>query len=770
MKKIFSILLYATLLLAFSPLAISQVTKAGEEEEFGPYSIKGQIQDPDIQDELTDEQKIIRFPKDNGIQGNTDFAYSKNISAPFSDGTYWIKLESYSTGTASSIKTSAPADIVLVLDLSSSMVNNGISVQTPTGGWTYNSISTGGPYHFQYNNALYEVEQYSTGGRYYLRFNTGGNNWRYLTGDTSQRNQPNNAPQNANTAIYTGTLYGESRLEALKRATNAFIDVIDHNDQYEDETDDHPRMAEDGVTRTRLGNRISIITFWSEANVRVTLQKGTLSDTSDDTHSTAAELKQIVSNFTNGSGTRPDLGIDQANDQFTRFVDEERRATASRTVVVFTDGEPYPNTNNANYTSAIAAARTSKVTHEATVFTVGLFSSTPTTTSDLYRFMNYMSSNAPNATSFTNAGDDYDTTAGYYKDASSANADLTAVFTEIAKQSGGSQASLSAASSNVDVISNSFVLPDYVDASTVQDEVKIFFAKVNNQLTKDNGGVLVFDEEVIKEHSTYTYQPLNEDGSIMEDTDPRPVTATVSMHGENGIKVTGFDYSSCFCGSVTDEYGNVTYQGYKIIVMIPILANDDAVGGPNVDTNAPGSGIYVTDGATEAYVAYNSPTVSLPYNIFIQKEGLEPGESAKFKLERAFMPDPVPAGWAAADIPESSWTYVSTIFVTQPMGDTTSKPIVKVRGLPSTDDNGDYVYRVTEETWTWSYHRPGPQYTDKSKVDNPFYFVNTPKENIDQKLRHAESKATNVFNGSTTKAVYEDSKNNTSSTGGNRYQ
>lgn len=761
MKKIFNFIFTVTALLAFAPIAGAQT--------YGQYSIKGQIQDESLP--ATDTNRIINFPKDNGLQGNTDFAYSKNISAPFSDGTYWIKLESYSTGTASSIKTSAPADIVLVLDLSSSMVNNYIykAAETPAGGWTYTNINTGGPYYALYNGEYIEVQRGGNNNRRYLRFSSGG--YHYLWGSGIQNTQPTGTI-NDNTSIYTGTLYTrvETRLAALKRATNAFIDVIEHNDLYEDDTDDHPRMAEDGVTPTRLGNRISIITFWSEATVRVTLEKGTLSDTSDDTHSTAAELKQIVTNFTNGSGTRPDLGIDEANDQFTRFVDEERRSTASRTVVVFTDGEPYPNTNNANYTSAIAAARTSKVTHEATVFTVGLFTTTPASTSNLYRFMNYMSSNAPNATSFTNAGDDYDSTAGYYKDASAANADLTAVFTEIAKQSGGSQASLSAASSNVDVISNSFVLPDYVDASTVQNEVKIFFAKVNNQLTKDNNGVLVFDEEVIKEYSTYTYQPLNEDGSIKENTDPQPVTATVAMHGDNGIKVTGFDYSSCFCGSVTDENGNVTYQGYKIIIMIPILANDDAVGGPNVDTNAPGSGIYVTDGDTEAYVAYNSPTVSLPYNIFIQKEGLEPGESAKFKLERAFMPDPVPAGWAAADIPESSWTYVSTIFVTQPMGDTTSKPIVKVRGLPSTDDNGDYVYRVTEETWTWSYHRPGPQYTDKSKVDNPFYFVNTPKENIDQKLRHAESKATNVFNGSTTKAVYEDSKNNTSSTGGNRYQ
>jgi hypothetical protein len=130
------------------------------------------------------------------------------------------------------------------------------------------------------------------------------------------------------------------------------------------------------------------------------------------------------------------------------------------------------------------------------------------------------------------------------------------------------------------------------------------------------------------------------------------------------------------------------------------------------------------------------------------------------------------------------------VFVTNGPSTKTSKngyPLIQVRGLPATitvDENEDgqpdvgtdgkiiqlpVVYRITEENWAWSYDIsgsedfPNPQYTVTSKVDNPFSFNNGKKENIDVIIRHAESKATNVF-----KAVgegeanerYDDSKTN----------
>lgn len=55
-----------------------------------------------------------------------------------------------------------------------------------------------------------------------------------------------------------------------------------------------------------------------------------------------------------------------------------------------------------------------------------------------------------------------------------------------------------------------------------------------------------------------------------------------------------------------------------------------------------------------------------------------------------------------------------------------------------------------------------PQYTTTSNVTNPFTFSNTKEDNIDVKVRHAESKATNIFKPSvvTGSVKYDDSKTN----------
>ena len=112
MKQLYSIILTATALLAISPMAGAQ----NRDATYGEYSINGQITDPN-------HGNILAWPKDNGVHvdDGASFGYSKNISSPQSDGTYWIKLESFATGDATFVQTSVPADIVLVLDISSSM-------------------------------------------------------------------------------------------------------------------------------------------------------------------------------------------------------------------------------------------------------------------------------------------------------------------------------------------------------------------------------------------------------------------------------------------------------------------------------------------------------------------------------------------------------------------------------------------------------------------------------------------------------------------------
>ena len=110
-----------------------------------------------------------------------------------------------------------------------------------------------------------------------------------------------------------------------------------------------------------------------------------------------------------------------------------------------------------------------------------------------------------------------------------------------------------------------------------------------------------------------------------------------------------------------------------------------------------------------------------------------------------------------------TYTYVSTVFVTQPETATDGETvIVKVKGLPANvSQTVGYIYKVTEEEWAWSYKRnTQPQYTVTSKVENPFTFDNEKKNGIEMILHHAESKADNIFKASAATKEYNDSKSN----------
>ena len=805
MKKIFNILLSATALLAFAPFMNGQT--------YGEYSINGQIKDPKT-------GAILEWPKDNGVHKETDFAYSKDISSPQSDGTYWIKLESFSTGHASYVESAAPADIVLVLDFSNSMSAQYSTTATylpiNDNSHTWNDL-VGGTRYIKYQgeyrqiftdrlkNAQGQNIQFGNGGGYGWAYFTIGTTTYYLDGDQIRTGDHPvwSGSFGTSSVLWTGILYeidnSVTRLEALKAAVSDFVDVIYHNDNYESAYPDTstPRT-------TPLENRISVVIFSADnANdSRVLVDWTYVTKNRETTREMDDSIIRAVTSETDlPRGTYSNRGMNLANTQLGK-IDAARKLISTRTVVLFTDGVPggytewneqYQSTQTAN--GCILAAKTAKNDHGATVFTVALYTWPASSSSytqaqrNMRNYLNYTSSNYQNAESLSSPGTGtYD--GSYFKLAGN---DLAAVFREIAHQSGGSSTTLSAASSNVDVVSNSFILPEGANADNIQDYVKIFVAKLQKM---EVGGKYVFYEEYLKGHTPdqpvndredYYYYPLDEDGEIDGPLTKVDATIDVSLDSKDDhrIKVTGFDYSSMFCGPVyregytpsesgttAQDLANVDhYQGYKIIIMIPIKMNPDAVGGPDVETNAPGSGIYISDEDQTAFVPYESPVVSLPVNIHITKSGLKPGESAKFRIERANLPESGPVVYD-----DLIWNYVTTVFVTQPQNakETDPDPIVYVRGLPANQDvkigEGDdattehrsFVYRISEENWSWSYDfNAEPKYTDTDYIDNPFEFVNTPKDNIDVKVRHAESKATNKFKTGETHGNYDDSKKNT---------
>ena len=358
----------------------------------------------------------------------------------------------------------------------------------------------------------------------------------------------------------------------------------------------------------------------------------------------------------------------------------------------------------------------------------------------------------------------------YYFNAKNGN--LREVFANIAHKSGGSQSTLSASTSNVDIVSNSFILPSGATSSNIANYVKVFTAPLTYCDPETN--TYTFGTETLAGHATDTYDVYDDGGNVIGtykvDEVPNPsgtgtVGISVALENGNAIKVTNFDYSNNWCGPVEDQAHQITYHGHKIIILIPIQMNPDAVGGPNVETNAEGSGIFTSP--TESYVTFKSPTVSLPVNIYIEKVGLTGVESAKFMIERAVIPDK--EDWTVADIADDAWEYVSTVFVTNsPNSKKTAdgNPVTRVVGLPATKSvNGvqkGLVYRVSEENWSWSYV-PGtePQHTDTEHMENPFTFSNSkPDARIDLLIKHSESKVTNVFKEGVQNTVYDDYKTN----------
>ncbi len=700
--------------------------------------------------------------------------YSKTISKPDENGVYTITLESYVTGSVEVKSEPIPADIVLVLDLSTSMsasrgeksvvssqtllsYNDVVNSET---NYLYKYVSSWG---WQTQENYYQLSGLKYGDNYYLYFVQPGTGYRFLKSDGSRCGSvdsltpPSDAAFSssasetfvtfaANDDLYTGS----SRIKDLQNAVCDFIDYVNDNDLYKNGDDGKPDKTK--PRDTRLGNAISIITFSGENLSKVDFEFAKLADDN------IAELKSIVRGFTLAQGTRPGEAMIKANNQFATWIakEENKNRESFRTAIMFTDGEP-----NDNY-AAIAQALTTKSSYQAKVFTIGLFDNSPT--GDNLKYMQYTSSNYPNASGINSPGTGGDPGAGYYQDASQGQ-DLSEIFSAIGQQAtGGSDIDLDEETiTEVDVVSASFKLPPGADETSI----KVYTSMV---LGAEEDGTLIFgtrDPETGAEvvdgkwavpNNPYTYDKYEKDAQghriLVEEDVPVDDNIGVELKisgivpgKKDMIEVTGFDYGNNFCGTEEDSEGHVTYRGYKVIIEIPIMMDDSAVGGPHVDTNAPGSGIYVGGKNIAPFV---SPKVSLPINLHINKQGLKEGESAMFTIERAKLPA---VGWtkpATSTDPaydNLEWEDVTTVFVTRREGQLQDKPITKVNGLPSTsDDNKEYVYRIKETKWSWSYSTLAPlAITSDHLVTNPFIFTNTKIEGAEQQIRHAESKVTNTF-------------------------
>ena len=643
----------------------------------------------------------------NGIGTN------KTVSAEDSDGNYTITLETWATGGTTVVTSAAPADIVLVLDLSQSMTGNYGSTYTYTArtsaSYNYNQYPNNGYWYQHAEGEYYQVSRgyYETDGtgnnatrHYYLTYHCDSDNTDYyLYGNSVTTERPSEPSgrrrggqwQNTGTTIWTGVLYTRtnqqiSRLQALQDAVERFVEVIYHNDNYKD---DNTQRDEP------LGNRLSIVTFGGpQNNTNVTRINSDLTPVTnaDRTKNTSmiADLLALTNNsIDNGDhyGTYSDEGMVLANNVLNG-ISAARKEESSRTVVLFTDGAPG---SGPNWTTGNAATNSIPTSNRA----IGEI--------------------------------DYSKEAGD---------NLAGIFTEIAHASGGSERPVGSDTQVRDVVSSSFVIPEGFNADDVTFTVFNVVSINDNTWTED---------------SNY-------------DTSGISAAIGTNAEGKSTLTVQGFDYSkddvpknSGNGNWVGPRYINGQYvdKGRKLRIQFKIKSITGATGGDGTNTNTPASGVYVKD-AQGNYVCLNSfdmPHTDLPVIIVIKKTGLKHGESATFEIERCR-----PLHWdesktleenkAAMEYnaigkpkPNGNWEDWSKVILTNKGDDR----VEVTKTMMALDPH--YIYRVSEDAWGWAYKMTGAMIGDEipntSTVEvNPFTFENKDKEGV---VKHAEAVTINHF-------------------------
>lgn len=209
-----------------------------------------------------------------------------------------------------------------------------------------------------------------------------------------------------------------SRTEALQNAVNSFID----------------KAAETNLTITDEANkiRISIVVFASDSEIEnnLTICEG----------NNVNNLKRTVNSLRGNGATNAGAGMSDAN-QVLRHSDRD----ADQVVIFFTDGVPTTSSSFSNSVAntAVENARAIKM-RGGNVYSIGIFdgadpsitngnSNSPDTVK-ANTFMNAVSSNYPNASSWYDLGSRVDETSEYYKTATDSS-ELNKIFEDIFDES-----------------------------------------------------------------------------------------------------------------------------------------------------------------------------------------------------------------------------------------------------------------------------------------------------------------------------------------------
>ena len=681
---------------------------------------------------------------------------------------YNITLESFVTGqvTKETSETALFNDILLVLDTSGSMgetYTGSTETSTPypvspiyySTYYDDNNIrrhyggvgSTGRveiPYYIYYDGEYCKVDMdwlsfnSMTGARFdlFLTFKSKGQTYYVVNGANGgvptttkpTAKQCNDWNENGG-LVWDGTLYrmGNQKEDHLRGAVMNFIDVIEKNSE--------------GLEAGKK-HRVSIIQFNNKSyptgnETYVTSTKNYLYESAKSGYTSVVKqfvevsnpdkakiLKDAIGALEMDGETAANRGLTLAKEMISKFP----RSEAKKVVIMFTDGQP--NGSGSFESSANDAINVAKALKDAgvEVYSVGIFAGDDAS-DKVYKYMNGVSSNYPNATAYTSLGSGSDQ--GYFIDASTGG--LEGVFKTIAEEitSGGATISLTETTQIIDYIAPDFTLPKGATSADITVAVAPC-TKVNSK----EGDPTTYTFGDAKALSAYGLTDV--------------ITCTVSTQ-EQKVVVTGFDYEEHFVGEVVDKTGGTsTPRGYKLVVTVPIEVAPDSKGGVDLPTNGEDSGIYVDldgDGDVDPLGSFEVPKTDIP-NLVIVKTGLKAGDKAMFnvwKLDGEGKPVGKPLQLVAIgkgeDTPvfvEAARMDVARYMVQEATWAWTYTPAVVAS---YTDDDSHTVADTTKLTVTRNINAD-TQTTTADYVGTVFQFTNTAKKDVPA---HGEDGKNNVF-------------------------
>ena len=317
------------------------------------------------------------------------------------------------------------------------------------------------------------------------------------------------------------------------------------------------------------------------------------------------------------------------------------------------------------------------------VYTIGCFGSSPAAGSDVDNYMNYTSSNYPDASSMSSAGAKKDSKY-YYEasDASKLSSIFDAIYQDIPKTI--SDESRDVNSSEIyDEITNEFSIPRGDDGKIDESKVSFYVRElVSVDASSDDRSqwVLGFGPKQAitdtEKYGTVSFKVNTKDGL-------------------DNVTVDGFKFQENFCGPEVMVDGTVNPHGAELVIEIVIEQNGEGEGGV-VETNTSNSGIYIDGINTTPIIVYPIPVAPADKNITVKRTGLKDGESAIYTVvptipAGSFDEDVVAAIPAEIRLILTEAEPMATIKVKSALRDSETQAIVPVK------------YTVTEETWNWKY-------------------------------------------------------------------